>query len=76
VLSALVAHTGWHWMIERGSQLMLYRFQWPVFDAAFFALLLQWMMLAVALAGVAWLIFGVFGLRTVPAKRTEGTERI
>ena len=68
VLSALVAHTGWHWMIDRGSQLMLYRFQRPVFDAAFFALILQWMMLAVVLAGVAWLIFGVFGLRTAPAK--------
>lgn len=63
VLSALVAHTGWHWMTERGGRLMLYRFQWPVFDAAFFALILRWMMLAAALAGVAWLIFGVLGPR-------------
>ncbi len=29
VLSALVAHTAWHWMIERGSELRQYRFQWP-----------------------------------------------
>jgi hypothetical protein len=63
VASAIVAHTGWHWMIERGSQLVRYRFEWPVFDAAFFALFLQWMMIAVALAGLAWLVFGVFGLR-------------
>jgi hypothetical protein len=69
VLSAVVAHTAWHWMIERGSQLIRYRFEWPVFDAAFFALFLQWMMIAVALAGLAWLVFGVFGLRTVPGKR-------
>ena len=68
VLSAIVAHTGWHWMLERGSQLILYRFEWPVFDAAFFALFLQWMMIAVALAGLAWLVFGVFGLRPVSAK--------
>jgi HupE/UreJ protein len=67
VMSAIVAHTGWHWMLERGSQLILYRFEWPVFDAAFFALFLQWMMIAVALAGLAWLVFGVFGLRTESA---------
>ena len=68
VLSAIVAHTGWHWMLERGSQLVRYRFEWPVFDAAFFALFLQWMMIAVAVAGLAWLVFGVFGLRPVSAK--------
>ncbi len=67
VLSAIVAHTSWHWMLDRGSQLILYRFEWPVFDAAFFALFLQWMMIAVALAGLAWLVFGVFGLRPVSA---------
>ncbi len=68
VLSAIAGHTGWHWMLERGSQLVRYRFEWPVFDAAFFALFLQWMMIAVALAGLAWLVFGVFGLRTVSGK--------
>jgi hypothetical protein len=69
VLSAIVAHTGWHWLLERGGQLVRYRFEWPVFDAAFFALFLQWTMIAVALAGVAWLIFGVFGLRPVSPER-------
>jgi hypothetical protein len=68
VLSAFVAHTGWHWLLERGGRLMLYRFQWPVLDAAFFALLLQWMMIVVALAGLAWLVFGVFGMRLEPDK--------
>ena len=32
VLSAIVAHVGWHWMIERGD--VLWRMQWPVPDAA------------------------------------------
>jgi hypothetical protein len=31
--SALVAHTGWHWMLERGS--VLAQFQRPTFGAAF-----------------------------------------
>jgi len=67
VLSALVAHTGWHWMTERGGRLAQYQFEWPVFDFAFLDLLLRWAMLAVGLAGVAWLIFGVFAKRVQPA---------
>ena len=35
ILSAFVAHTGWHWMIERGEQLM--QFPFPTLDAAFLA---------------------------------------
>ena len=34
ILSALVAHTGWHWMIERGEQLSRFQFLWPGFTAA------------------------------------------
>ena len=59
VLSAFVAHTGWHWMTERGSLLAQYKFEWPVFDLAFLDLVLRWAMVAVGLAAVAWLIFGV-----------------
>ena len=67
VLSALVAHTGWHWMTERGGRLAQYQFEWPAFDVAFLDLLLRWAMLAVGLAGVAWLIFGVLAKRVQPA---------
>ena len=63
VLSAFVAHTGWHWMTERGSRLAQYQFAWPVFDLAFLDLLLRWAILTVGIAGVAWLIFGVFAKR-------------
>jgi hypothetical protein len=59
VLSALVAHTGWHWMTERGGRLAQYQFVWPVFDLALLDLLLRWAMVAVGVAAVAWLIFGV-----------------
>jgi hypothetical protein len=35
ILSALVAHTAWHWMLDRGAALREYQFEWPVFDAQF-----------------------------------------
>jgi len=63
VMSALVAHTAWHWTTERGAVLARYRFEWPVWDAALLAAVLQWLMVAVALAGAAWLVFGVYGAR-------------
>jgi hypothetical protein len=72
VVSALIAHTGWHWMTDRFALLRRYPFEWPVLDAAFFALLLRWAILAVALGAVAWLIFGVLGARrTLREKRGD-----
>ena len=55
VLSALVVHTGWHWMVERGTQLRAYQFQWPVFDLLLLAVLMRWLLLVVIVAGLAWL---------------------
>ena len=55
ILSALVAHTGWHWMLDRGARLSLYHFQWPVLTAAVVAGALQWALAAAALAALAWL---------------------
>jgi hypothetical protein len=74
ILSAFVTHTAWHWMIERGTALSLYQFEWPAFDAAFFALLLGWAIIAVIVAGVAWLIFGVFGRPKGSGVRTPDLE--
>jgi hypothetical protein len=54
ILSALIAHTAWHWMTERGAQLREY--EWPVLDAAFLAAALRWTMLVVGLAAVVWLV--------------------
>jgi len=59
VLSAVVAHTGWHWLLERFLRLRQFRFEWPVLGAAFFASALRWLMLAVIAGGLAWLVFGV-----------------
>jgi hypothetical protein len=52
ILSALVAHTGWHWMTERATVLMAYPF--PALDAATAASGMRWLMAAVALIGLAW----------------------
>ena len=54
ILSALIAHTAWHWMVERGGQLGAY--EWPALDAAFLAAALRWTMLVVGVAGIVWLV--------------------
>jgi hypothetical protein len=60
ILSAIVAHTAWHWMTERAATLRQFRFEWPTFDALFLASAMRWMMLAVVAAGLYWLVFRVF----------------
>jgi HupE/UreJ protein len=45
VLSALVAHTGWHWMLERFDALRQFRFERPALDALLLASGLRWLML-------------------------------
>jgi hypothetical protein len=72
ILSALVAHTGWHWMTERGGQLM--QFPWPAFDPAAGALVLRWMLLAVGLWAAAWLL-GVWRRRGGSGVTPESVPR-
>jgi len=59
ILSAVVAHTAWHWLIERFDRLRQFRFEWPILGAAFLAAALRWLMLAVIAGGLCWLVFGV-----------------
>jgi HupE / UreJ protein len=54
ILSALVAHTGWHWMMDRADQLRQFRFEWPIVDAATLVTALRVLMVIVLLAGLAW----------------------
>jgi hypothetical protein len=58
ILSALVAHTAWHWMIDRWGRLRQYPFEWPALNAAPLAVAMRWLMLLVILGGLAWLLFG------------------
>jgi hypothetical protein len=54
IISALVAHTGWHWMLERGERLS--QFPWPAPDAATLASAMRWLMAALILVGLVWLL--------------------
>ena len=60
LLSALLAHSAWHWMLERGDQLSQYQFQMPIFDALFFAALMRWGMLLIIIAGALWGMYELF----------------
>ncbi len=56
ILSALVAHTGWHWMLDRGERLRQFRFVWPVLTAAMLAAAMRVLMVILILGGLVWLV--------------------
>jgi hypothetical protein len=49
-----VAHTAWHWLLERGALLMQYRLELPAFDAAFMAGLARGLAAIVATGVIGW----------------------
>ncbi|MDB4877662.1 MAG: hypothetical protein JWM41_4108 [Gemmatimonadetes bacterium] len=73
ILSAIVAHTAWHWMLSRGAVLREYRFQIPVFDAALAASAMRGLMLLLVIAGAAWAMFELYG-RLIGPSRTAKVE--
>ncbi len=60
LLSALIAHSAWHWMMERGALLSQYQIQMPLMDAQFFAGLMRWGMLAIVAAAAIWGMYELF----------------
>ena len=60
ILSAIVAHTGWHWMIDRAQLLSRYQFDLPDLTLAWFAAAVRWLMIVVAMAGAWWLLKMIF----------------
>jgi hypothetical protein len=71
VVSALVVHTAWHWLIERADQLRRHRFEWPTFDLLLLVGLTRWLILVVLVACAAWLVFGVFGPQILGSRKSE-----
>lgn len=59
LLSALAAHTAWHWLIDRGTALRQYRIEWPALDLTFWVAVMRWAMLGVVAAAIYWLVFSV-----------------
>ncbi len=73
ILSALVAHTGWHWMTERAGQLG--QFRWPALNAALLAAAMRWLMLALILAALVWLASWVLRRRAELQREGKATAR-
>ncbi|MEE8585802.1 MAG: HupE/UreJ family protein, partial [Acidobacteriota bacterium] len=72
ILSVLVGHTAWHWMIERGQALS--RYSWPEMTFATAASGLRWLMAGVALAGLMWLfslLLRRVNFQNASSRRTE-----
>ena len=75
ILSAFVAHTAWHWMLERASVLAGYRFPAPSFDAAFAISAMRLGMFAIVLAAAAWALSAFRNrLAAAPVAREVGAE--
>jgi hypothetical protein len=68
LISALVAHTAWHWATERGA--ILLGFRWPEWSLADLAALLRLLMVIVAAAGLVWLLSLWIGKPSADASKT------
>ena len=75
IASAIVAHTGWHWMVERWDRLSQYRVQLPEWNASFAAGVLRWLMLAFFFAGLIWWIVAWQKRRTAEKTETVAAQR-
>jgi hypothetical protein len=60
ILSALLAHSGWHWMSERFTDLVQYDLRWPATDLALVAGAVRWLLIAAAIVAIAWLTFRAY----------------
>jgi hypothetical protein len=74
VLSAIVAHTGWHWMLDRGNTLSQYDFAWPAIDLGLVAAAMRALMLLAIVGAALWLLRAAFGrlAGVEPAERPGG----
>ena len=54
ILSALVAHTAWHWTTDRWERLR--QFDWPAPNLFVVALGVRWLIAAVLVAALVWLV--------------------
>jgi hypothetical protein len=60
ILSAIVAHTAWHWMLDRGAILRQYQFQMPALDLAFAASAMRGAMLVLIVLAAAWVMLELY----------------
>jgi hypothetical protein len=75
ILSALIAHTAWHWMTERFDEFAQHQITIPAFNLSLVASLMRWAILALILFGAVRLLSGTFrgimSADTAPPPRPE-----
>jgi hypothetical protein len=74
ILSAIVAHTAWHWMTERGAQLM--QFPVPAIDVVSLLSLLRLATALVVVAAIVWLARATSTGRVLTARLTQFVGRV
>jgi len=74
LLSALVAHTAWHWMLDRGAALRQYELEWPTIDAMFAVSAMRALMLALIVVAALWGLYG-FYRRLLRTDRREPVQQ-
>jgi len=70
IASALVAHTAWHWMLDRAAVLGQYRFRWPAIDTAFVLSAMRLVMLLLIVVGLGWALSA--GMRRLAGRSQMG----
>jgi hypothetical protein len=70
ILSALVAHTAWHWMLDRWAVLEQYKFQWPAIDTSFIISMMRLVMLLLIVTGLGWVLSA--GMRRLAGRAPMG----
>ena len=76
LLSALVAHSAWHWMSERFASLMEYDIRWPAMDSAFYGALGEWGVLLIVATLVLWIMSSVFQKFEITKPESASKEKL
>ena len=76
IVSAILAHSAWHWMTTRAADLRQFRVALPALDAATLAAVLRWLILLLIVVGVGWLLSGTLARLARPLARSavDGRE--
>jgi hypothetical protein len=71
MLSALVAHTAWHWMLDRGATLRQYEVTWPAFDIVLAASAMRAALVLLIIGAAAYGLSEVFRRVSAAAVTTD-----
>jgi len=69
VLSVAVAHSAWHWMMDRLSVLRLS--DWPMMDLPFALALVRWLLAITVVGGGIWFLSGLLKRKPSEPEITE-----